>query len=84
MVKGSELENPESDMHLVNRAPRGAKDGAEPTERVSATDLAKLKALHERVAAAKAAAPLSKDDAPHCGDCFSRGWRAAVRAIEGA
>jgi len=44
---------------------------------------AELNVLRERIAVAKITAPQSKDTQPHCGDCFRRGWAAALRVVEG-
>lgn len=83
-VKASELDNPEKDQVLENREPRGARDVVKAIERVkkggaSAED--ELRTLRARIAAAKSNEP--EDPLPHCRDCFSRGVRATVRAIEG-
>jgi hypothetical protein len=71
-VKGTDLETPERGMNLENRGsrPAGSDDAA-----------AQLKALRERIAAARATIP--RDPIPHCGVCFRRGWEAALGALEG-
>lgn len=74
------LVNPESDLDLENRKPKGARKVEEDIQRVKTGKPTELEALRERIAAVKAAPP--KDDAPHCADCFQRGAIAAVRAIE--
>lgn len=65
-VKTQELENPERGMALRDRKKKKpALDDVELLERVAALRLL------ER----------PPDDAPHCGDCYRRGWRAALDAI---
>jgi len=72
-VKPAELENPERDLSLETREQgKGADSGRARAE---------LQALQERLAAAKSMKP--KDTQPHCGDCFRRGWAAALRMVEG-
>lgn len=76
-VKPATLENPERDLSLLNRTsapepetkPRRKEEGAE------------LAAILGRIEGAKGTTP--KDPLPHCGDCYRRGWAAALRAIEG-
>lgn len=79
-VRPSDIENRERDQHLTDRGPRpsGGQDEAQDN---TARDTADLGALRERLKAAKI---VGKDPIPHCGDCWKRGWAAAVRAIEGA
>jgi hypothetical protein len=74
-VKSRELENPERGLELQNR-----DAGDERGRRREDSAGAELRALRERVAAVKSTKPL--DPVPHCGDCYRRGWAAAVRAIE--
>lgn len=78
-VKSSELEVPERDLDLVTRTEtrpaRKRDDGAE------AAELGQLRQLRDRLEDAKRTKP--QDDAPHCGDCFRRGWEAALKALEG-
>ena len=81
-VKAGELDNPEQDLDLANREPKGAKKVAADIERVkhgTPTAETELEALRERIAAAKALDP--KDPVPHCADCYSRGFKAAVRML---
>lgn len=78
-VKPDTLETPEADLALSNRKKKGradesAKDLAALKERL---EKAKLHPAHDR------AKILKHDHAPHCGECFARGWAAAVRAIGG-
>ena len=76
-VKPSELDNPERGLNLSTR------EGGEEKPRSKREDAAaaELKALRERIAAAKTATP--RDPIPHCGDCYRRGWAAAIRAVDG-
>jgi hypothetical protein len=74
------LENQERDLVLVNRRRKKARKEAQP-EPVTDTAAAELEALRARVAKAKAT-ERPHDAQPHCGDCFRRGWKAAVSAIE--
>jgi hypothetical protein len=76
-VNRGSLENPERGADLVTRE----RTPPEETAPLRDPTAAELRALRDRIAAAKAGTP--KDDAPHCGDCFARGWKAAVRAVEG-
>jgi len=73
-VNARNLENPERGQDLTTREGEPAPALRDPT-------LAELRALRERIAAAKANPP--KDEAAHCRDCFTRGVTAALRAIEG-
>jgi hypothetical protein len=55
-----------------------------PAPASSSSRPAKLRALRDRISEAQLDdVILALDKAPHCRDCFRRGWRAALRAIEG-
>jgi hypothetical protein len=77
-VEPDALDNQERDLTLVNR------ENAKLPKRQNREDPAALalKELRERVAKAKAT-DKPKDPLPHCGDCYRRGWAAAVAVIEG-
>jgi hypothetical protein len=71
-VKAINLDNQERDMNLITR-----ENGEEKPKRED--HAATLRAMRERIAAAKAIRP----DGAHCRDCFEQGRNAALRAIEG-
>jgi hypothetical protein len=73
-VKTGTVENAERDLGLTNREQKVT------TRPVSATADDQLRELRRRIAEALTTMP--KDDTPHCGDCYRRGWKAALRAIE--
>lgn len=81
-VKAETLGNRERDLALSDR------QSEKPSRRDTA--LAELKALQDRIAhldfdrALELKKIIAHDTAPHCGDCFSRGWTAAIAAIKGA
>lgn len=77
VVKAADLDNPERGMDLSTREAGEEKPGRKREDPAAA----ELKAMRERIAAAKATTP--RDPIPHCGDCFRRGWEAAVRAVDG-
>jgi len=77
-VKPETLQNPERGLDLQNREAEG-KAPRKREEPVAAAG--ELEHLRERIAAAKATTP--KDPIPHCGDCYRRGWTAALRSLEG-
>jgi predicted phage gp36 major capsid-like protein len=79
-VKPESLENPERDLALETR--ENTRRFSRKVEEVEA-ELQALRQLRDRLATAKATAR-PKDTAPHCSDCFARGWAAAVRAIGGS
>lgn len=75
-VKTETLEKPERGMNLTTRE-------TADIERLKGSPTAEdeLQALRDRVARVKALEPV--DQKPiHCHDCFSRGWLAAVQAVE--
>ena len=76
-VKPEALDNQERDLNLVNRESRKLPR-SQNREDAAAVE---LRVLRERVAMAKAD-DKPKDPRPHCGDCYRRGWAAAVAAIE--
>lgn len=78
------LEHGEKDLDLETRDPRGAKKVADDLQRVKTgkpTVEDELKAIRERIAAAREVKPNERDR--HCLDCFEKGRNAAVRVIEG-
>lgn len=76
-VRPETLETPESTLELVTREAE-----VKPSRKLGESpEGAELKGLRGRVAVAKAITP--KDPIPHCGDCYRRGWDAALRAIDG-
>jgi hypothetical protein len=77
-VKPENLENPERDMKLLTR--EGGPAQARKRDDLEAA-AEQLRTLRERIAEAAKATP--RDTTPHCGDCFRRGWAAALRAVEG-
>lgn len=72
-LKPSELQNPERGMKVQSRETEAKRDEAKPDELVAL--------LLQRIASAKGMTPT--DISPHCADCFRRGWKAALREIEG-
>jgi hypothetical protein len=80
-VKPHELDNPEKDQVLENREPHGAQKVADDISRVKTGKPDELEALRRRIAAA-VATTAPKDPQPHCGDCYRRGWAAALRSLE--
>lgn len=88
MVRAEEIDNQERGRELVDREGRriDVRTQSDPpaASAAEAPEVAELRALRERVKAAQLEATiLAADKAPHCRDCFLRGWRAALRAIEG-
>lgn len=79
-VRPQELENPERDLALETRE-NTRRFGRKPDEAQEA-ELQALRHLRERLEGAKANTTPS-DTAPHCADCYRRGWRAALAAVEG-
>jgi hypothetical protein len=83
-IEPETLEIPERDLELSNRG-RKKKRTVDPEPETED----ELASLRERVEAAALdpgrdrAAILEHDSQPHCGDCFTRGWVAAVRVIRG-
>lgn len=53
-----------------------------PAERPSRKGAAELETLRSRIAMLKAI-ERPRDSQPHCSDCYRRGWRAALAALEG-
>lgn len=83
-VKRSDLNNPEQDMSLTDRdatSEKQVESGLHQSRNAAPTQAEELSTLRGRIATVKRTDP--KDEAPHCADCFARGWQAAVRAIEG-
>lgn len=83
-IKAGDLENPERDLDLINRDPKGTKKVLADLQRVkdgTPTEEEELQALRQRISAARTT--VGKDPQPHCGDCFKRGWMAAAREIAG-
>jgi hypothetical protein len=92
-VKVGELENAERDLNLANREPRGARKVATDVQRAkhgTPTAEEELQALRARIAELRAQVP---NDTKPClldpfgralnrGDCFERGWAAALQALE--
>lgn len=76
-VKAGTLETPERSLELVTREDEEPRPARKREEHDAAA--ADLRALRERIATAKAISP--KDRVPHCGDCYRRGWAAALREI---
>lgn len=70
-VRPETLENREQGLTGGSKPPRKREEAA-----------AELEALRARIATAKAT-DRPKDSLPHCSDCFRRGWRSAIAAIEG-
>lgn len=69
-VTPSDLDNQERGLELSKRAGRKLSGlGAED----------ELRALRQRIAAALVTTPV--DSQPHCGDCYRRGWSAALRSL---
>lgn len=78
IVQPVEVDNRERGIELLNR------DGLEAPPAELEDEAAKLRALQDRISEAQVDdVILASDKAPHCRDCFRRGWRAALRAIEG-
>lgn len=83
-VRPENLDNHEKDQALENRDPIGAEKVRADIQRVKKggpSAEAELDALRRRLADVKSSPP--EDEAPHCSDCFQRGVRAALRAVEG-
>jgi hypothetical protein len=76
-VRPETLDNQERGLELTTREDADGKAG----RRREDPAVGELKALRERIAAVLAAEP--KDEAPHCSDCFRRGWKAGLRGLEG-
>lgn len=75
-VKTHELDNQERGMSVDTRGHMRA------TEDQESAAMDALFAMQKRLEEAKVTLPGTKDQNPHCGDCFARGWRAALRAVE--
>jgi uncharacterized protein (DUF2267 family) len=72
MKTSGDIENRERDLKLSNRDPQPVVMPAVEAE---------LQALRARIALARATDPTAT--APqHCSDCYSRGWKAALKALE--
>ena len=83
-VKTETLENPERDLDVVTRDPKGTRKVLDDMQRVKQSMPEadeELQAIRQRIKAAQAT--VGQDPQPHCGDCFKRGWTAAIRAIAG-
>lgn len=82
-VKPGDLENAERDLELTNRDPKGMKKVLADLQRVKTaapTSDEELKALRDRIAAGLVT--VGKDPQPHCGDCWKRGWIAALQSLK--
>ncbi|HMJ88152.1 MAG TPA: hypothetical protein VK504_33475 [Vicinamibacterales bacterium] len=75
MITTDTIKHPEQGLELQNR--KGAKREANPDEPPAETEAV---VLRRRIAVALATTP--KDPIPHCGDCYRRGWAAALRSLE--
>ena len=83
MIKSGNLDTQERDLDLTNRDPKGTRKVLADLERVkhgTPTAEDELQALRARITAA--ATTVGKDPQPHCSDCFSRGWAAALKTLE--
>jgi len=76
MVKGSELQTPERGMDVQTRT--HSNRATEDQESVAMDDLL---AMRKRLEAAKV--ELVTHGRVPCADCYRRGWRAALQAVEG-
>jgi hypothetical protein len=73
-VKPHELETPERGMHVQTRR---------ATEDQESVAMDALLAMRKRLEDLRVTPTQSLDPRPHCADCFARGVRAAIGAIEG-
>ncbi len=81
MIHSTELDHQERDLRLNARGPKmSGKEKAE-AKTPAETGVDELRALKERIDAAKQIKPMGRD--LHCGECFRRGRDAAIRLIEG-
>lgn len=77
------LDNPERDLTVTNRDPKGSEKVRDVIGQIKNTKPAaeeELQAMRQRIATAIVTEP--KDPRPHCSDCFTRGWAAALRSLE--
>lgn len=77
-VKAHELSTPEDEMNLRTRGQRAQEA---PETDAPRNFKAELAALRERIAESEATR--EADKAPHCFDCFKRGWDSALRSLGG-
>jgi hypothetical protein len=83
-IKPEDLQHPERGLELVTR--RGGKAGGRSAgKEAEGPELELDDELEQLRARLQVAESLKKlpDTQPHCGDCFRRGWTAALRAVRG-
>jgi hypothetical protein len=83
-VKGSDLENPEKDLDLTTRDPKGTPAVLDAIHRVKSgkpSADSELQALRARMDTARGITPQGAE--LHCRDCWEKGRNAAIRTIEG-
>ena len=79
-VNAEDIENPERGLELTTRRRAGPKHA--PAAVQPQDDSAELLEMYERRFAAVKAMTPKDDPAPHCRDCYRRGWSAALRMLE--